>query len=163
MKKKLMVSIAVILLGLVGVRLYFWRSMATLQTFALQVLQAGHPDWRLERSGTNGVKVTSGSTVGHVYSNNIQREAGADRARARELLEQSAQELSALFQTPAPPPLDVVKSRLRPVLVPRDYADQYELAAPEDLGNRARAAAAARGSCAVARFASAEARGQDTC
>jgi len=129
MKKKLMVSIAVILLGLMGVRLYFWWSMATLQTFALQVLQAGHPDWRLERSGANGVKVTSGSTVGHVYLNNIQREAGSDRARARELLEQSARNLNALFQTPTLPPLDAVKSRLRPVLVPRDYANQYELAA----------------------------------
>lgn len=137
MNVKLVFAIVVAVLALCAAALLVHRrstqSMEALQSFAIDSLRWGHPGWQLEREGKNGITLHIAGQVGRIYLDNILREVGTDRARARKFVEQSAQELSRqLEMTDAgarTPNLQEIKLRLRPMLVPQGYANSYDLAA----------------------------------
>ena len=142
MKTKLAILAVVVLSGLGVLYLRIVRplqSIAALQSFALDVLHEQHPQWRLGRVGDDAVSVQVQDRIGHLYLDNIFRIAGSDRARAKTLLEKSAQTLAEQLESangsPALPKLDDVKARLRPMLVPSDYAKRYDIAARNFVAN----------------------------
>ena len=136
MKVKLSVSIFVIVVAAAVTALLIrqrsLRSIEALQGFALELLHLEHPDWILERTGNSGIRIQVHGQEGHLYLGNIAREAGSDRTIAKKLIATAAQELSQqpklIEQDAATPALDTIKPRLRPVLVPHDYAQRFELA-----------------------------------
>jgi hypothetical protein len=135
LRTKLALFAAAALLSLVVLRWLLGRSarsLESLQSFALQVLTLEHPDWELTRIEDTGIQIRDHDRSGVIYLDNVQREAGSDRARAKTLIEKSALGLSEQFQLAdrgaALPELAQVKSQLRPVLLPSDYAKRYEMA-----------------------------------
>lgn len=133
MKSKLTILAVAVLIGIAVAYLRVVRarqSITTLQGFALDVLHEEHPRWRLGRVGDDAVSVQVQDRIGHLYLDNIRRIAGSDRARAKALLEQSAQTLGEQLESAnVSPKLADVKARLRPTLVPSDYAQRYDIAA----------------------------------
>jgi hypothetical protein len=112
------------------------RELSSLQQFALESLSAAHPDWQPSRSGANAIQLrVHGQTV-DIWLDNILREAGTDRAHARQLLERSVRATEQqLAASSSPIVFAEVSSRLLPVLVPREYAARFGIAERRFVGD----------------------------
>jgi hypothetical protein len=138
---KVILFVTLSVLGL-GLAVHLWlrarsaAALSELQRLALEVLQKAHPDWILAPSGPNGIDVRAHGKGSHLYLDNVLREAGDDRARAAQLIAQSGRTLAAQLEAAArPETFDSVKARLRPALVPRDYAERFGMASRGFVGD----------------------------
>jgi len=100
----------------------------SLQELAMSIFLHAHPDWHLTLLGRNGIAVKSLGKTLDVYLDNIERDAGADRVLAEALIRKTMRMLEQEFPDTDTETYASVEARLRPVLVPRAYAERYGLA-----------------------------------
>jgi len=94
----------------------------------MSIFHHAHPDWQLTLLDRNGIAVKSLGKTLDVYLDNIERDAGADRVLAEALIRKTMRMLEQEFPDSDTETYASVEARLRPVLVPREYAERYGLA-----------------------------------
>jgi len=101
----------------------------SLQELAIRIFHQAHPDWQLTLLEQNGIAVHSQGKTLNVYLSNIERDAGTDRDLAEQLIAKELRVLEQALSAKADAETYAsVEARLRPVLVPSAYAEEYGLA-----------------------------------
>lgn len=131
MTKKLGLAVAaaaLVVIVIAAARLRRERRDASSTRRALEVLHEAHPTWSVTPGGPLELNVKVGSTSAVMHLDNAVTAADGDAARFDELVAESARNLSDALAERAPPSFEAARARLRPVLVPKSFAEAQGVA-----------------------------------